>query len=588
MLKLASKEAWSSYIRLLKYCMPYKKRLALAVVSMILAALFSILPPWLLKSVIDDVLVKREVGMLNLIVVAVVLLYVGKAVFNYAQLYLMTWVGQRVIIDIRLELYDRTQRLPFSTLYSHRSGEFLSRITNDVATLQSILASAVVDLIIQGSTFIGIVCFIFYLNWKLTLITFAACPLVAFAIDKTSAKLRSVGGTIQSRLATVAAIAQEAISSVKIVRSFVTEEEEYERFKEESYKHFRAVMRGTQYKGVLQGAVEVILISALAFVLWVGGSLVLAGDLTAGELVAFVTYIGLLGHPLQALSNSFSSIQQGVASADRVFEIIDMDNEVQLSENPVVLKPMQGNIRFEDVWFGYDADAPVLKGINLEIKAGESVAIVGPTGTGKSTLADLVMRFYDPQKGAVYIDGVDLRELDIKSYRQQTGVVQQDPVLMKGSLAHNISYGFDSATQEDLIRAAKIADIYDFIESLPDKFETEVGERGVTLSGGQRQRVAIARAVVRDPRILIMDEATSSLDALVEKQVQQAMNNAMEGRSSIVIAHRLSTIRNADRIIVLAGGKIAESGTHEQLMALQGHYFRLYEASMAETEEANS
>lgn len=588
MLKLAKKESWSSYIRLLKYCLPYKKRLIFAVISMILAALFSILPPWLLKSVIDDVLVNKQAGMLNLIVLAVILLYIGKAVFNYAQLYLMTWVGQRVIIDIRLELYDKTQRLSLSTLYSQRSGEFLSRITNDVATLQNILASAVVDMIIQGSTFIGIVCFIFYLNWKLTLITFAACPLVAFAIDKTSAKLRQVGGTIQSRLATVAAIAQEAISSIKIVRSFVTEEEEYERFKTESYSHFRAVMRGTQYKGVLQGAVEVILISALAFVLWTGGRLVISGDLTAGELVAFVTYIGLLGHPLQALSNSFSSIQQGAASADRVFEIIDMANEVALPENPIALKPMKGQISFDDVWFGYDKDIPVLKGIKLDIKEGESVAIVGPTGTGKSTLADLVMRFYDPQQGTIYIDGIDLKQLELDTYRRQTGVVQQDPVLMKGSLAHNIAYGFPDATKEDLIRAAKIADIYDFIESLPDKFETEVGERGVTLSGGQRQRVAIARAVVRDPRILIMDEATSSLDALVEKQVQQAMNNAMEGRTSIVIAHRLSTIRNADRIIVLSGGKIVEQGTHDELIAVQGHYYNLYEASVAEAAEGEN
>ena len=585
MLKLANKESWSSYIRLLKYCAPYKKRLVLAIISMVLAAVFSILPPWLLKNVIDDVLIKKQIGMLNLIVVAVILLYVGKAVFNYAHLYLMTWVGQRVLIDLRLELYDRTQRLSLGTLYSHRSGEFLSRITNDVGTLQNILASSLVDLVFQGSTFIGIICFIFYINWKLTVVTFAACPVVAFAISKTSAKLRQVGRTIQARLATVAAIAQEAISSIKIVRSFVTEEEEYQRFKEESYSHFRAVMRGTQYKGVLQGAVEVILITALAFVLWLGGYLVISGDLMAGELVAFVTYIGLLGHPLQSLSNSFSSIQQGAASADRVFEIIDMDNEVKIAENPVILSPMHGSIKFENVWFGYDAENPVLKGINLEIKAGETVAVVGATGAGKSTLGDLVMRFYDPQQGAIYIDGTDLRQLELKSYRRRTGVVQQDPVLMKGTLAHNIAYGFPAAVQDDLVRAAKIADIYDFIDALPEKFETEVGERGVTLSGGQRQRVAIARAVVRDPKILIMDEATSSLDALVEKQVQQAMNNAMEGRTSIVIAHRLSTIRSADRIIVLSGGKIVEQGTHDELLAANGHYSKLYAASSAEGTE---
>ncbi len=578
MLNLAKKEEWRSYFRLLKYCLPYKKRLAYAIFCMVLSAIFGIIPPWLIKNVVDDVLIQKKLYMLNILCVGVVALYILKAAFAYANLYLMTWVGQKVVIDIRLELYDHTQRLSLLTLYKKRSGEFLSRITNDVATLQNILGSVIVDFVVQGVTFIGIIGLLLFLNWKLTLATFTIIPVAVLVIDKASSKLRRVGAVIQERLAMVAAIAQEALSSIKIVRSFATEEEEYKRFEAESNLHFKALMKGTQVRGVLEGFVEVILIAALALILWIGGRSVIAGSLTAGGLIAFCTYVGLLVQPVRVLSRVVSTVQQGVASADRVFEILDEANEVPLAEHPIVHQKMEGRVTFEDVRFCYDESKQVLKDVSFEIKPGEKIAIVGPTGAGKSTIADLVMRFYDPQWGAIKIDGIDLRDIELKSYRRQIGVVPQDPVLMKGTLAYNICYGFKGATRDDLVRAAKIAGIYDFISTLPRGFDTEVGERGVTLSGGQRQRVAIARAVVRDPRILIMDEATSSLDALVEQQVQEAMRNAMEGRTAIVIAHRLSTIRDADRIFVLRDGMITETGTHDELLALHGHYYRLFTA----------
>ncbi|MBQ9881497.1 MAG: ABC transporter ATP-binding protein [Synergistes sp.] len=588
MLKLANKEEWASYFRVLKYCVPYRKQLCYAIICMILAAAVSIIPPWLIKNVVDDVLIKKQMYMLNILCVSVVVLYVLKALLSYANLYLMTWVGQKVVIDIRLELYDHTQRLSLATLYSRRSGEFLSRITNDVATLQNILASAIIDFVVQGVTFVGIIGLLIFLNWRLMIICFLIIPVAVFAMDRASSKLRRVGAVIQDRLAMVAAIAQEAVSSIKIVRSFATEEEEYERFKEESMLHFKALMKGTQVRGILEGAVEVILISALALILWSGGRSVIAGRLTAGGLIAFCTYIGLLVQPVRTLSRVISTIQQGAASADRIFEILDEKNEVPIAEDPKILSPMNGRISFEDVHFSYNSSKTVLDGLSFDIAKGEKVAIVGPTGAGKSTIADLIMRFYDPQSGVIRIDGEDIRGLDIKSYRRQIGIVPQDPVLMKGTLAYNIGYGCRNVTKEALEQAASIAGIYDFIMSLPQGFETEVGERGVTLSGGQRQRVAIARAVVRDPKILIMDEATSSLDALVEQQVQEAMHNAMEGRTSIIIAHRLSTIRGADRIFVLRDGRIAECGTHDELIAAGGHYCRMYEASsgMQLSEEA--
>lgn len=585
MIKIVNKTAWASYIRLLKYCKPYKKRLVLALLFMILSAIFGIAPPWLIKNVVDDVLILKNMDILNLIAVGIVVLYMFKAVFGYGHMYLMTWVGQKVVIDIRLELYDHTQRLSLATLYSRRSGEFLSRITNDVATLQNILASVVVDFVVQGSTFIGIICFLFFINWKLTIATFTIIPLAVLVIDSASSKLRKVGATIQERLAMVAAIAQEAVSSIRIVRSFATEGDEFDRFEVESKKHFSALMKGTQIRGVLEGLVEIILIVALAVILWLGGRDVIKGELTAGELLSFLTYLGLLVQPIRILSRVVSNIQQGVASADRVFEILDEDSDVKMIDNPVILSDMTGHVKFDDVWFKYGEDKWVLRGLNFEIKSGEKIAIVGATGAGKSTLADLIMRFYDSQKGKISIDGVNIKDLDLKTYRRQIGVVPQDPVLMKGTLAYNIGYGFPGVTRSDLIKAAKIAGVYDFIETLRNKFNTEVGERGITLSGGQRQRIAIARAVVRDPRILIMDEATSSLDALVEQQVQEAMENAMEGRTSIVIAHRLSTIRNADRIIVLSDGQVAEQGNHEELIASEGHYYRLFNASYMENNE---
>lgn len=587
MLSLKDKKAWSSYVRLLGYCKPYKMRLAAALACMVLSAIFGIIPPWLIKNVVDDVLINKQSSTLNLLAVGIVALYILKAVFGYGHMYLMTWVGQKVVIDIRLELYDHTQRLSLAKLYSKRSGEFLSRITNDVATLQNILAAVVVDFVVQGCTFIGIIGFLLFINWKLTLVTFVVTPLAVLVIDKASSKLREVGGTIQEKLAMVAAIAQEALSSIRIVRAFVTEEKEYARFENESNRHFKAVMKGTQVRGFLEGIVEVILIAALAFILWFGGRDVIKGRLTAGELLAFLTYIGLLVQPIRVLSRVISTIQQGVASADRVFEILDEKNEVPLPDKPVVLKPMDGRICFRDVWFAYKDKSWVLKGLDFEIEKGQKVAVVGSTGAGKSTLADLVMRFYDPQKGCILIDGTDLRQLDLKTYRRQIGVVPQDPVLMKGTLAYNIGYGFEGVTDADMGKAAEIAGILDFIRGLPDGFDTEVGERGVTLSGGQRQRIAIARAVVRDPRILIMDEATSSLDALVEQQVQDAMRKAMEGRTSIIIAHRLSTIRDADRIAVLSGGKLVEQGTHEELLSMKGHYSRLFMASNGEHGEEN-
>ncbi|MDR3333063.1 MAG: ABC transporter ATP-binding protein/permease [Synergistaceae bacterium] len=564
------------YLRLLSYCRPYLARLTAAIMCMALSALFGVIPPWLIKNVVDDVLIAGDSGTLNVLALGMVALYTLKVSFGYGHAYLMAWVGHKVIMDLRLKLYDKTQRLSLRVLYKRRMGEFMSRITNDVVTLQNILTTVVVELVVQGVTFFCIVVFLFLLNWRLTLLTFAVIPLAALAIDRASEKLRRVGAAIQEQLAQLSGIAYEALSSVRIVRAFSTERAEYERFESKNRSHFKALIRGAQTRGFLEGFVEIVLISALALILWFGGRDVVNGELTPGELITFLMYIGLLVQPVRVTSRSVGSIQQGVASADRIFEILDERDDVAEPDCPVVLSEMRGEIVFDDVWFAYDEERWVLRGISFRVSPGERVAIVGATGAGKSTIGDMILRFYDPTKGRVLIDGVDLREFDMPFYRRRIGVVPQDPVLMLGSFANNIAYGFDAATPELIKEAARAADIDDFISSLPDGYDTEVGERGVTLSGGQRQRVAIARAIVRNPVIMLMDEATSSLDSMVESQVQRSMSKAMSGRTSIVIAHRLSTIMDSDRILVISDGRIAEDGRHEELLSKRGYYFNLY------------
>jgi len=566
----------------LNHAVPYTRRIMGALVCMILSSVCAVVAPWLLKNIVDDVLINKNLVVLNLLAVGLVVLYTLKSIFYYGQQYLMSWVGQRVVVDIRLRLYDHMQRMSLRYLYGSRIGELLSRITNDVAILQNMITRSLIDIVVQSLSFFGMLGFLLYINWKLTVLTFLVLPLAALILDIASKRLRIVGHDIQQQLAGLSAIVAEALSAIRIVRLFATEEQEYGRFESQSRSHFRALMRGVQTNAALTGIVEVILISALSVILWFGGRLVVSGDMTPGELVAFLGYLALLVQPVRVFSRVVAQLQQGLASAERVFEIMDTESEVKLPENPVFLENLRGEVEFRDVSFAYNEGSRVLEGVSFAIRPGEKIAIVGPTGAGKSTIADLISRFYDPEEGIVLIDGVDLRNLDLKTFRRQTGIVPQDPVLLKGSMRFNISYGCEDASESDVEQAARVAGINDFIISLPGGYETEVGERGVTLSGGQRQRIAIARAIVRDPRILIMDEATSSLDAAVEQEIQDAMRKAMAGRTSIVIAHRLATVREADRILVIDRGRIVEEGTHESLREAGGLYSRLCDLQFGE------
>ncbi len=570
------------YKRLLGEARPYMPRIIAALACMIISSACTVVPPWMLKNIVDDVLIAKKMMILNFLATGLVAIYVLKAFASYGQQYLMNWVGQKVVMDLRARLYEHVQSMSLKYIYGKRVGDLMSRITNDANILQNMVTTVIVDLVVQGVTFLGMLGFMIYLNWKLTLITFTILPLVALLLGRASKKLRTVGHDIQEQLARLSAIAQEALSAIRIVLSFATEEQETQRFRQQNQANFKALMRRTQVQAALSGTIEVVLISALAFILWIGGREVVKGNSTPGELIAFLGYLGFLVQPIRVYTRIISGMQHGLAACDRIFSLLDTPVEVKQPADPIIISAMKGNVDFENVWFRYEKDQWILKGIDLSVKAGENIAIVGPTGVGKSTLMDFIPRFYDPQEGTVSVDGHDVRTLQFKSLRRQIGIVPQDPVLMKGTIAFNISYGLENAAMDQVIQAAKVAGIDGYIRTLPDGYHTEVGERGVTLSGGQRQRVAIARAIIRDPRILIMDEATSSLDIQVEKQIQEAMKKAMEGRTSFIIAHRLTTIREADRIIVLSGGRIAETGDHKTLMASEGIYYRLYQLQFGE------
>lgn len=561
--------------RLLSLLLPYRTKLFWAFLCMLGAGLCAAVPAWLMKNVVDGVLIRKEYVMLNLLVAGLVLLFVFKAVFTYGQKYLMGWAGQKVVMDLRVAAYAHLQTLSLKFINEKRVGELLSRVTNDANMLQMTVTNVLVDLVIQGVSCVAMIGYCLYLNWRLMLCTLLILPLVVVVLKRSSETLRRVGRNMQQCVADLSAVAEEALSAIRIVRAFATEELELKRFKESNQQNFDVIIQGVKVNAALNGAVEVLLISALALILWLGGRQVLSDRMSPGELIAFLGSLGFMASPINNFTRAVSQLQFGIAAAERIFSLLDNEDRVISPVNAVKLGRLRGNVVFENVWFCYEPRQWILKGLNLNVQPGEKIAIVGATGAGKSTMVDLIQRFYDPQRGKISIDGYDVKSVDLKTLRTQIGVVPQDPVLMKGSIAFNISYGCDSTAQE-IRNAAKIAGISDFIESLPDKYETEVGNRGVTVSGGQRQRIAIARAVVRDPRIIILDEATSSLDAAVERQIQDAMDKAMEGRTSFIIAHRLSTIINADRILYLEGGHIIEEGTHEELLSKNGAYKKLF------------
>ena len=571
------------YLRLLQYLRPYIPKTLMAVACMILATSASLYVPWIVRDVIDGVLVNKDEALLNVITIGIVVVFALRGFFVYGQSYLMAFISQKVVIDLREHLFRHFQRLSISYFDRSQTGKVLSYMTNDVGVLQGALAQNVIELASESLALVGSLIAMFYLHWQLALLTLITVPLVAEAMKIFGVKLRRASGTMQQRAAEITSVLQEMIVSIRLIRLFVREDYEIDRFNRENENNFNAQMKAAQLSATLTPVVEFLAAFAVTVIVWYGGNEVIQGNLTSGSLIAFLVYAVNISNPVKRLGNVYGSIQRAVAAADRVFEVLDTLPEVQDAPNAKPLPPVKGRVTFEDVTFEYRSGEPALRNMSIDVAPGQVLAIVGPSGAGKSTIANLIPRFYDPQAGRICIDGVDIRDVTVASLREQLAMVPQDTILFSASIHENILYGRLDATREEVMAAAQASNAHNFILQLPDGYETQIGERGCQLSGGQRQRIAIARAILKNPRILILDEATSALDAESERLVQDALDKLMVGRTTFVIAHRLSTIQRADRILVLEKGRMVECGAHADLLDAGGLYCKLYSIQTEDT-----
>jgi ABC-type multidrug transport system fused ATPase/permease subunit len=561
---------------LLSLLRPYRARVALMLVALLLATGAALAPPYLAGRAIDDGIQDGDTRALTIIVIAFLVAAIVNWVATYVQTFLINWVGQRALQDLRIELFQHLQRLSIGFYSRNRAGVLISRLTNDVQALDQLVTEGISTLFSATLTLVGTAVILLFLDAELALITFLTFPLLL--VGSVAFRLASAGAyrLTREKIAYVTAYLQETLSGVRVVRAFGQEPRHRERFAELNDEHREANMKTVYLNAAYFPSVELLSAVATAAILLYGGHQVLDNALTIGVLATFVFYLQSFFDPIQSLSQLYTTYQAGMAALDKIFELLDEEPDIADADAAIELPRVRGEIRFEDVTFSYGGDAPALEHVDLTVPPGQTLALVGATGAGKSTLAKLVARFYDPDEGRVLIDGHDLRDVTERSLRSQLGIVPQESFLFSGTIRDNIGFGRPEATDEEVVAAAQAVGAHEFIERLAEGYDTEVGERGGHLSAGQRQLVAFARAAAADPRILILDEATSNVDVRTEAQIERGLRRLLAGRTAIVIAHRLSTIRGAGHIVVLDHGGLAEQGTHEDLLDANGAYARLY------------
>ncbi len=564
------------YRRLLKYLKPYKMRIVWSVVFMGLTSALISAQAYLVKPVLDKVILAKNMGLGIFLPPALVLVTILKGGAAYARDYFMGWIGQRIVNDIRDELYTHVESLSFSYFTRTPTGVIISRIMNDVNLVQGALTKAPSSLVQGIFTMVALTGYILYLNWRLAVFSIVVLPLAGVALSKFSKRFRKASTSMQEQYGVLTTHLHETIGGIRIVKAFGMERYESRRFTEKNKDLFNSLMRAIKTGAISHPVMEVISIFGTSLVILFGLYYITRGTMTVGDFFSFMAALVFFYRPLRDLNGVNNTVQDGVAAAHRIFEVLDTEPEIKSRIDALQAPRDFKTIEFRDISFKYE-DELVIKNINLTIRTGETVAIVGKSGGGKTTFVNLIPRFYDVTEGSILIDGRDIRDLSIESLRSLTAIVTQQTYLFNDTVKNNISYGNTARTFEDVVRAAQAAYAHDFITALPEGYETVIGESGVKLSGGQRQRIAIARALLKDAPVLILDEATSSLDTQSEREVQKALDKLMEGRTSFVIAHRLSTIMNADRIIVMKDGRIVECGRHDELITRSGEYKSLYE-----------
>ena len=583
----------SSGFKITSLLKPHWKLLAIGFVGVLGEGVANLLEPWPLKVVLDNVLRSKptqgwlnswilstfgndKLGVLKFAALAVLAIAIVGAACSYVEKYVTTSVGQWVTHDLRRTLYSHIQRLSLAYHDHKQTGDLISRVTGDIDAIQSFIVSGLLDAMINSLTLVGMLGVMLYLNWKFTLIALSVAPFLFLVVFSYTRRIKKASREVRKKEGEIVSVMQEVLSSIRVVKAFAREDYEQRRLEEESLEGVEIGLRARSLKAKLAPLVEVIVAVGTCLVLWFGARMVLSGALSAGSLVVFILYLGKMYKPMQQLSKMTDAYSKAVVGYERIREILDTHNEIRDLPGARRAPQFQGAIDFRDVSFAYEPATPVLKDVSFQIEPGQVAALVGPTGAGKSTIISLIPRFYDPTSGVVKVDGQDVRRFQQKSLRQQISFVLQETLLFHGPIWNNIAYGKPEATRAEILRAAELANAHEFIDKLPDGYNTILGERGVTLSGGQRQRIAIARAIIRNTPILILDEPSSGLDAASEKLVFEALDRLMEGKTSIVIAHRLSTIRRANTIFVLDDGTIVERGTHDSLMRAAGLYSQLH------------